>query len=505
MVLSLALALLAVAHMDATPRSWILYYDSDSVLPALVRASILAGERQDWVLSAVLFIPEMGLYLGIAALGAGVKGTFALNAVVNLLLLYASLRFLSGMTQPGESRTARVGGGLAAFAATVFLMQLEYSPRGDSFELASLMATTTYYSMTVLASVLAIGAVARLVQHPGRQWRLKALLVAVSLLSTLTNPLYFAWAVVPLMLVLIMLTWRRVISGRLLMQVGVLLLPGSGAGFAARILFAPLVGKDGPAYAQPGLAKWSAVYYPQLVADRTSTVAGALALTLTVSLVLVSVIVFRKSLSTQDPAAAIVSGVAWVAPVAILIGIICVGAFGARYLQPLFFAPACTLVFTPRLFSLNTAAIDDRAYAAVKRLLACLVATGLAVAGVSADLLIKSAVAVDPDIQCVNDWITAANRTGAGSFWTIRGPKAYLAEPNRLVQVDNTFRAYPWLTDRADYSRTMVSYVVSDAAHPSPILPPAVGLLPSSTINCGRYTITDFEADVLPIGPAPAR
>ena len=68
---ALLLALLAIAHLAVTDRSWMLYYDSETVLPALVRGSVLAGQPQDWALSAVLFIPEMGLYFALAALGLG--------------------------------------------------------------------------------------------------------------------------------------------------------------------------------------------------------------------------------------------------------------------------------------------------------------------------------------------------------------------------------------------------------------------------------------------------
>lgn len=505
MFLALALGLFAVAHMDASPRSWILYYDADSVLPALVRGSILAGDPQDWVFSAVLFIPEMGLYLALAALGAGVKGTFALNAVVNLFLLYASMRFVSGIALRGRSRASLVGGALAAFAALICLMLLESSSRGDSFELASLVATTTYYSMTVLGSVLTTGIAARLVQSSKGEprWPLQTSLVAVSVLSTLTNPLYFAWSVVPLMLVLTLLTWKKVIRWQLMAQACTLLLLGTAAGFAARVPFAPLVGKDGAAYAQPELAKWSALYYPLLVADRTSTIPGAFALTLVVSLVLVSVIVFRKSLSLKDSTAAIVSGLGWLAPLAVIIGVISVGGFGARYLQPLFFSPICTLVFTPRLLPVEMTHAPGMTAAVIRKVMVCLAAVSLFVSGGSAILLSKSALSIDPDIHCVNDWVMASHRTGAGNVWTVRGPKAYLAEPNRLVQIDRHFRAYPWLVDRSDFANPGVSFVVSDGTEAPIDLPVAVESLPSTTVHCGRYTITDFGAPVLPIGRAP--
>ncbi|MGT2462904.1 hypothetical protein [Sinomonas atrocyanea] len=179
-VAALALALVAVAHLDATDRSWMLYYDSDSVLPALVRGSVLSGQPQDWFLSAVLFIPEMGLYFVLGGLGLGVKGTFALSAVVNLVLFYASLRFLCGLTQPKMPRSTRIAGALVGFAALMFLTLLEDSPRGDTFELASLLATTTYYGMTVLASVGATALAAGLSSAPGtvdRRWQEAALVV----------------------------------------------------------------------------------------------------------------------------------------------------------------------------------------------------------------------------------------------------------------------------------------------------------------------------------------
>src|SRR5207245_524784 len=139
---------------------------------------------------------------------------------------------------------------------------------------------------------------------------------------------------------------------------------------------------------------------------------------------------------------------------------------------------------------------------AVQSLLAGLVVVCLGVSAVVTAALSRSAATVDADVRCVEAWINATNRTGAGRFWTIRGPKAYLAEPYRLIQVDDAFRAYPWLTDRADYSSPKVSFVLSDSQYPPPALPPVARTAPFSSVHCGRYTITDFGTDVLPIGAA---
>ena len=513
-VVALALAVLAVWHMDAGDRSWMLYYDSDSVLPALVRGSVLSGQPQDWALSAVLFIPEMGLYLAIAALGLGIKATFAINAVVNFLLFYGCLRLLSGFAQRGLPRPRRIAGALIAFGAMMAFTLLDDSSRPDTFELASLLATTTYYSMTLLASVTATGMVTRLVTAPTagrRRWlewsRLELALLGLSAFSALTNPLYLVWAAVPLAIVLALVAWRRVLGWNQLFRVGGILALGGSLGLLARIPFTHLFAVYGPVYAEPWLAGVSAIYYPAKLADRTSTVGGALSIAAIIVLICVAVIVFRKSLAARDAAAAVVAGMGWVAPVALIVGAICVGTFATRYLQPLVYAPVCMLVLVPRLFPKGRAFVAGfpgrrPSRRTVQLLLAGAAVVSLGVSGLAAGALSRSAAAVDSDVLCVDAWISASHRTGAGSFWTIRGPKAYLADPGRLIQVDRSFGSYQWLTDRADNSTARVSFVLTDDAHPAPALPAAATTAPSSTVRCGRYTITDFGADVLPIGPA---
>ena len=503
-VVALALALLAVWHLDATDRSWILYYESDTVLPAIVRGSVLAGQPQDWAFSAVLFLPEMALYFAIAALGFGVKGTFALNAVVNLLLLYMSFRLLSGLAQRELPVSRRIGGALLAFGGMTSLILLEDSPRPDTFELASLVATATYYSTTVLASVLVTGMVSRLAsaQRGIGPRRLEVALVGLSAAATLTNPLFLGWEAMPLALVLAMMTWRRALPWRRLVRLGTLLALGGCLGLTGRIPFAHLIGKDGPAYLDPGSASWLAVYYPKMLADRTSTVPGALSLTAVVALILVSGIVFRKSLAAREPNAALVAGMGWVAPVAVAVGAIALGAFGTRYLQPMFYAPLCSLVFAPRLLGDGAKPFRRLPGRTVRALLAGTAVLCLGFSASAAGALSSSAAVIDPDIRCVDEWITASHRTGAGYFWTIRGPKAYLAEPSQLMQIDDPFRAFPWLTDRADYSTHAVSFVLSVAAYAPPPLPAVASTTPHRTVSCGRYTITDFGAAILPIAPA---
>jgi hypothetical protein len=142
--------------------------------------------------------------------------------------------------------------------------------------------------------------------------------------------------------------------------------------------------------------------------------------------------------------------------------------------------------------------ISQRGIQAVVAGVAVVCLTGSAVVTAS---LSNSSARIDADIRCVDSWILDSQRVGAGRFWTIRGPKAYLSEPYRLIQVDDSFNAYPWLTDRSDYSNSKVSFVLSDNQYPPPALPAAAGTAPHHSVSCGRYTITDFGSDILPLGP----
>jgi hypothetical protein len=500
-LVAVLLALVVVVHLTATDRSWMLYYDSETVLPALVRGSVVAGQPQDWALSAVLFIPEMGLYFAIAALGLGIKGTFAAVGVANFLLLYGSLRLMSALLRPEWARGRRIAGALAAFGLVVLLTLFEDSSRWDSFELASLLATSTFYSMTVIASVLSTALAAPLARVATRRRRafLEVGLLGVAAVSTLTNPLYLGWEAIPLVLVFALLAWRRAVPWRSFGRVATVLAVGAALGLLGRIPFAPMITKDGPAYANPGNPSGTLIYYARLLLDRTSNLLGSLELIAVLVLLLVAIFVFRRSVAVADGPAGVVAGVAWVAPLVVVVGMVALGGVGTRYFQPVFFAPLGAVLLAPGLFS-EGSLVRRLPRRALTVLVAVVAAASLGASALAALAVRSSAEAMDPDLRCVDTWITASHRTGAGRFWTIRGPKAYLADPRQLVQVDNSFGAYPWLTDRSDYRSQNVSFVLSDAQYPAPALPAAVTDAPRQTVPCGRYTITDFGSEVLTLG-----
>jgi len=122
--------------------------------------------------------------------------------------------------------------------------------------------------------------------------------------------------------------------------------------------------------------------------------------------------------------------------------------------------------------------------------------TSIVAGGVTA----ASAATPDAGIRCLDAWITAGGRTGAGRFETIRGPKAYLADPRLLLQVDQRLRAQPWLTDRADYAASRASFLVEDAS--TPAFSTGAAGPPVRTIRCGRYRVLDWERPVLALLPS---
>jgi hypothetical protein len=114
-------------------------------------------------------------------------------------------------------------------------------------------------------------------------------------------------------------------------------------------------------------------------------------------------------------------------------------------------------------------------------------------------VIVRAAAGSDASISCLDGWITTSGETGAGRFLTIRGPKAYLPDPRRLVQVNGAFQPWQWLVNRDDAAVGAVSFVVSDSAAAPPAVP-AGAPAPVTTVRCGRYTVTDYGHPVLALG-----
>lgn len=490
---ALAIGIAVVAVVASSPRVALLLHDGDSLVTSLVVRSIAAGEPQDWAMSSVLFLPETAVLGLLSLLGLGIEGTLLLAGVVNVLGLYGALRVAAG-----ARARAPIGGSLLALGAFGLLAATEASADRDALEPASLLLTTTYYSATVIGVVLAIG-LARRGLESGRSvhaW----LLTAVAAASVLTNPLFAAWASVPLGLLLAVAALVRrspLPEGRRAVLLLLALVGGSAAGFLGRMPLAHLIANSGAGYADPAGWLESAWYYGALAVDRLAGpwgVAAALAGTaLFVWAIVASVMLARRG--RIGPA--FVAAAGWVVPVVVVVGAIALGTHAARYLQPIAFAPVLGLVVLPELWPSAWRLRVALPVLAGGVAAAVVVATGLGVPRLAA-----AASAPDDDLACVVRWTDASGRTGAGQFWTIRLPKAHTADPGSLVQVDHTLRGYAWLVNRADFALGEVDFLVVDAQSPEFALPDGRSMTDAQgVVDCGRYTIVDFGDRPLPIGP----
>ncbi|MFJ6652802.1 hypothetical protein ACIQLJ_08415 [Microbacterium sp. NPDC091313] len=482
---------LGVAGIVASVSSNLLFTDGDSLIVAMVVRSMALGQAQDWAMSPVLFLPEIAVYALLSLLGLGLRATIVLNAVVNLLALYGALRIVAGRARPGR---APITGSLVAFGLAGVLALLEGSAQRDGAQFMTLFLTTTYYSATVIAVLLAVG-ICRRVLEGARAVPAAAVLAVVAAVSVLSNPLFAVWAVLPVGAVLAILVVVRRIAWRPAAWLVGALVVGSGVGYLGRGAFAGTIVAQSDNYFRIGQFDRSAAAYGQALDAMASTWHGALWVAVVVVLWVVAGAGAALAWRRRDAGLLAVTGVATLGPLIVTAGAFALGTDAIRYLQPWLFLPLgaaaalLAVVFVPTRRG-------------VRRVLAggaAVVVVGSVVVG--APSAVSAASAVNRDLSCVDTWVQDSGRTGAGQFWTVRAPKANLADPTRLIQVDHTLRVYTWLTNRTDAEGAQVTFLVQDAQSPAFQLPDGLTTADATAVACGRYTIYDFGDRVLPLGP----
>lgn len=426
-------------------------------------------------MSSVLFIPEIAVLLVLSLVGLPIMAVLTINGVLNLVALYAALRFTIG------SRAAA----LAAFGAFAALAMLESTASRESIELASLMATTTYYSSTVVGVVLTVGLLLRRAGRP----LATAAVGAIALFCTVSNPIYIAWASLPLVLLLI--AGRHLPVRARLLGMGALAV-GSALGLLLRVPLAPWIANTGAGYAQPTRWEESLGYYGDLVADRAGEALGILSLLVLLALLLLGVVLTVVGIRRRAWDVAAMATVSWAVPLIVGVGAVALGTHAARYLQPAVFLPVLalgalvTVLGEPHRLVLPAAAV----------VLA-------AVAGALLPALAQVASQRHPndDVACATGWVADSGRIGAGQFWSVRAPKTYADDPAQLVQVDFQLGSYEWLVNRTDFDVGAVSFLLTDDTSIPFELPAGVDVADADTVSCGRYTILDFGEPILPLGP----
>lgn len=483
------LGVVTMGQVASTARAELLFRDGDSFAVALLARSLTDGEAFDWALSTVLFIPEtlayLLLWLPAQLLPIGVDAVLATAGVLNIAALYGALRFAAGRRRTGR---APVAWALVAVAALCAIAATETSASRDSLELASLLLTTTYYSATVIATVMSIGIVRRAFDRDAAGRALPVWLGVVAGVSMLSNPLFAAWTTVPLGVILAIAAVYPSARERALPLLGGLA-AGTAAGLLGRIPLSAWIANDGTSYADPSLWPESAAYYGARLGERLASPLGVIGCLFVVALLVFAIVATRRA---ADAGARVVAAAAWVVPLVVAVGMLALGTHASRYLEPVVFAPVLALVATP-----VAVRVPRRARVMVPAAAAVLLVAGGAL---SVPRTITAANAGDADLACVNDWVTASGQTGGGQFWTVRLPKLHLDDASQLVQVDHRLNGYAWLVNRTDFAVGEVTFLIEDSA--SSYWELGTDDLPADAIDCGRYTIYDFTPTTLPLGPA---
>lgn len=492
---ALALTLWVVAHLaTSSGRGTMMFVDGDSMFNALFVHSWMHGEPQDWAMSPVLFLPEAAGYGILSLFGLDTRGTLLLAAIANFLALYGALRVAAGAR---SNVRVPVGAASAAFAAFCVLALWEGGGNRDSLELASLMAMTTYYSATVIAAVLTFGLVRRALDTGALRARLWAPLLLVAGLASLSNPLYIPWAAAPALVVLA-LVWLRDRRAARPLTIALVIVGGLVIGWVSRMAFSRAIVADSALYVRPTDWTASVSYYGTLVGDIARHPTGVLALVLGGALALLAVVLTVIHAREDRVGPAFLAAVAWLAPLACLIGAVALGTHAARYLQPLAFAPILSLLCLPERWMpwMKSSSSAARTWVVW---VAAVIAMALGTSGALRVIAI-AAPGQDESLDCVVDWVNDHDGYGAGQFWTIRAPKAYIDDPARLLQVDHRLNGYEWLVNRGDYAVGRVSFLITDSQTFPFEYPAEIASVSPAVTECGRYTILDFGSPIVSIG-----
>lgn len=495
-VTAVLLGMVVLAHLVSTPRVEILFFDGDSLLFPLVHASLAAGQAQQWVLSSPLFLPEGGVYLAIAATGLPTRAALLLDGLVNWVALYAAIRTVATLLR--VRRSTAIGSTMLAVAVFSAAALCESSASHDALEPASLTATTTYYSSTVIAAVATTGLLARALRRPTARTLLP--LGALIGFAVFSNPLFIAWAVVPLLLVTTLTLTCGTRPSTAFTTIAVTL-SATGLGMLARLPLSSLLVQDNAAKIRPDLAAQSATYYAALLHERLASPGGLIEATLLLVLTGTAAIATVLAIRQRWPVGTIIAATACVTPIAVTGGAIALGTFAARYLQPVAFSPVLAVLAFP-LLRPHLRRRSPNVPLFRRRLILGLSAGVLTVllAGYAAPTLVSAATTHDGSLDCVRSWLTRHPRqTGAGQYWTIRAPKTYAApRPSQLLQVDSAGTGYAWLTNDDDFAQHRYSFTITDSAS-APFTGP-LATIPAQDTRCGAYTIHDYAPQTFDTG-----
>lgn len=520
-VLVAALALIVISRLVES--SWLDYllYDADSLALPLLLHSLESGEPFQWVMTSQLFFfPELPLFFISSLFGQSTQGSLLVNSVVNALVLYALIRWITARLMRGRVRQLQV---VVAFAATAVFLVICLTESGrdisDREALNSIAATyllTTYYYGVVVAGLLCIALAMEATGGFRSDTVIRrrvaigalALLTLVAAATTLSNPLFLLDFVAPFGCAVLLVWFLNRVSARRALALLTALGAGAALGYAARVPLSRFIAVDAGSYLHVERAGDAVSALLALAHGIRVSPGGPIEIAILGSLLLIAAVGVLYGVFAQvrprlpiriGDASFLLYAFVVLQLASILVGQVVTGSLVSRYLMPIpvFAVLAIVAVADSALLQAVARVLRSRLRGVrVLRPIGAALAVLLLAAGVAIGAPPVIAAAQDTeasaDQRCLAQWLDGRQLAGVASFWSARPLTLYGGDVD-LQQVNFDFTPQLWMTNLYGFEDKDFSYVVADRVPDWTRLARQYLGEPASVTSCETVDILDYS------------
>ncbi len=519
MIVVIFSVLIALSSISRSVWSGVLLYNGDSLVLPLLQQSILRGDSLHFVSSSQLFLfPEAPLFLISSVIGVTVRGSLIVNAVLNVVAMYAMFRIIAHfLAHRSRHRFLEITIALIATVLFVIFVLLEPNARVNFSGLATPLLTTTYYYGVILSGLATVALtlwVSRTFGNTGvtvRRVGVYAIItVILATLTTFSNPLFIFQVFAPLFGALAILlfcgriSWKRFVVLAGFNAVGIVI------GMVLRQVFGWLFPITLKSYLSLKGIPLSVDQLRATIAELSHSSSGTLKLLLVAGLIVLTIAILVYALYAQArPRLAsrithedlFIVGFVSISSVSLPIGMIATGSATTRYLEPMMVFPLLTGlaigVYVLRRMLLEVKSTDLRRN---------LSRFSVGIVGLfSVLLIVVGAVNIPPVIRmadgvgysgarCFDNFIRDSRANGVGSFWSTRPLELYGSEKGEVLQVDSNLQPFQWMINVGAYKNKSFSYVVVDGTLgiTPKVLQKTLGS-PARVVGCDGFSIYDYR------------
>lgn len=462
---------LVLNHINNTDWKDFVFANSDLLTLPLLWNSITSSEPFHWVFSSQIFLfPEFPLYALSSLFSSDFRSILLINAFFAIVIFYILLRAIASTVS--KSRIINIS--FALLVAIILLGCIAIEQRPAPSIAINFFVTTSYYGVILSALFVLYATLAGL---KSKSTKTKRMLIGssfvISLLTGVSNPLFFLQFSAPLLVSITLLTALKVVGRKPALQIILIQLGAVGLSIAIRktVLsqyFSPLGDVSNYLHTE-NIVTAIHVYIgmiQQMLAGGLKeklaiTILGLLLLSSLILLVRILYRTFRKKgggLVSGSISNAILISVGCIAPMATFFGSIVTGNALVRYLLPLLFI--LPIAFIPLYYT-----ITKKYEHAVKLGIIILVIT------VTLMALVKNPVQDISDLKnyrhtgaaCLDAQLSGTPyKAGVAQYWRARVLQLNSQDGHIVEQTDGSLKRFGWLYNNATYDLHNLSFVVVD-------------------------------------------